>query len=149
MIKISVGRITEKKKFLSRFKVELPNGDQVILLTLGGPLVCEIEEDDRNRFITGLAKNLGEYSYLKEEVMIILSNLKHLTKLRKIYILTHILDIISLKLKIEGKKKRDILKIRNELFDVLNLHGYSVGVFPTKMDIRESFTVDNRVSEFL
>ncbi|KKN06550.1 hypothetical protein LCGC14_1076050 [marine sediment metagenome] len=45
VIKISLGKKNEKDTFLGRFKVDLPNGDQVFLMTQGDPLVCETRED--------------------------------------------------------------------------------------------------------
>lgn len=139
-----------EEKFLSRFKtVELPNGYYGFLLTQGEPLVCESREEKCSRFITDLGVHLGEYSFLKEEIVKIFTNLKHAIELPKSFILTHIRKEISHKLKNKGKKKRDIIKIRNKLFDILNLHGYIVEIFPPHMSIRELFTISHRVIKFL
>ncbi len=93
--------------------------------------------------------HLGELSYLKEEVIRILTNLMYVIELPKFRILTHIREEIFHKLKKKGKKKREIIKIRNRLFDILNRHEYIVEIYPSHVSIRESFTIGRRVRTFL
>ncbi len=119
----------------------MPNGDHVFLFSQIEPLVCTTWEKERNRFISNLEMHLGEYSFLKEEVIKILDNFKYITELPKGLILTHIRKEISHKLKKKGKKRREIKKIRNNLFNILILNEYIVEIFPPHMSIREAFTI--------
>ena len=120
----------KEKKSLSSFKVILPNGEQVLLFTTGGPLICETGEEKREKFLNGLEMRLGHYSYLKKEVMMILSSLKYMTKLHEQIIKICIKNMVSHKLKIEGKTRKERHKIRNDLFEIINLHGYIIEKYP-------------------
>ena len=125
VIKISNESQNEEKKFLGIIKpIVLPNGDRVFLLTQGDPFVCETREEESRRFITKLEVHLGEYSYLKEEVIRILTNLMHVIEIPEFLILKQIKWEISPKLKKKGIKKRDIKKIRDkfieEIYDIYN-----------------------------
>ena len=53
--------------------------------------------------------------------MMILTSLKYMTKLHKQIIKICIKQMVSHKLKIEGKTRKERFKIRNDLFEIINL----------------------------
>ncbi len=146
VIKISNQSQNEGKKFLGIFKPSvLPNGNHVYFFTQGDQLGCEIREEKYSRFMGDLELHLGELSYLKKEVIKIFKNLMYETELPNFLILTYIRDEIFHKLKRKGKKRKEIIKIREKLFDTLNLHEYIVEIFPSNKCIRSLFAIGPRV----
>lgn len=150
VIKINNNKKNEKEKFLSKFIPDvLENGDLFFLFSQGEPLVCESEEQDRNRFITDLEVHLGEYSFLKEEVLRILTSLNFLGEFPKTVMLQFLRQEICPGLIRRGKTRRDIINIRNKLFNILKLHEYFVSVFPPHMAVRKLFTINHGFKKFL
>ena len=123
----------------------MPNGNKGFLFSQCESPACESLEQRHCRFLENFEKSLGEYSFLKDEIIKILVGFSRIGGFTRFRILNELRHAISYKLKKEGKKaKRKILKIRNSLFNLLIMNGYIIEapLFPTNyMPTRERYRI--------